>query len=1030
MGITQFIVDRKVFAYFFAVLLAVGGVLSFRTLGQLEDPDFTVKTGIVVTRYPGASPEQVELEVTNLLEQAIQELPAVRYLISWSRPGVSVIRVEIKEKYWGDRLPQVWDELRNKIGDAERFLPPGAQEPDISDDFSFVYGFVLALTGDGFSYNELEEYADGIKKELSIVPGVARVDLWGVQDKVIYLDVSQTQIANFGLTNEDVALTAAIQNKVVDAGYVDIGDRRIRVAPTGEFTSPEEIGSLAVRTSLLDTLTNVMDQTDATAPGTSELIRIEDVATVREGYLDPPRWQMRYNGQPALAIYAASLSGGNVVDTGRNLDRRIEEVLEQLPVGIELHKIAWQSDLVTTAIDSFMVSLAQAVAIVIVVLIIPSGVRMGLIIGSMLIFIILGTFICMAIVEIDLQRMSLGALIIALGMMVDNSCFVSDAMEVRMQKGMSRVQAAIESASSQAWPLLGATVIAIMTFYTIFASTASAGEYCATLFTVVACALMFSWLISMSLTPVMCIDLLPEPKKGGADPYQTGFFRAVRRVVTWTIRHRYLTLSILVSVLAVTLAFSGLVRQMFFPDATRNQLMLDYWAPEGTRIQDVSEGVKAIEKKLLENPRVESVSAFVGSGPPRFYLPVDPEGFNPAYAQLIVNTNSPEDVDPLVQEIEPWLKETIPVLTRLRKYGVGPSDTWKLEARISGPATADLAVLRELGEEAKAILRKSPLAREVRTEMRQSVSKIVPRYSQERGRWAVVSRQDLADTTKRAYDGVTVGLYREGDDLYPVIFRQIEEERAIVAGGFDALQIRPTLATHTVPMGQVVEGIDLEWEDPVIHRWQRRRAETVQCSPIDGETFPALRASVVDEFNALDLPPGYEIFWDGEFDSTQTAQTSLIPGLVPAGVLIMLIIMLLYNSIRTLLCILLVIPFAAIGILWGLVLLDSPLGFVAILGILSLMGMMIKNMIVMTNAIQTEIKEGLDPFQACVEAAVTQARPIMLAAGTTVLGVAPLLPDLFWNAMAVSIMAGLGVGSLFTIILFPTLYATLHGIRE
>ena len=294
----------------------------------------------------------------------------------------------------------------------------------------------------------------------------------------------------------------------------------------------------------------------------------------------------------------------------------------------------------------------------------------------------------------------------------------------------------------------------------------------------------------------------------------------------------------------------------------------------------------------------------------------------------------------------------------------------------------------------------------------------------------MVSRQDLADTTKRAYDGVTVGLYREGDDLYPVIFRQIEEERAIVAGGFDALQIRPTLATHTVPMGQVVEGIDLEWEDPVIHRWQRRRAETVQCSPIDGETFPALRASVVDEFNALDLPPGYEIFWDGEFDSTQTAQTSLIPGLVPAGVLIMLIIMLLYNSIRTLLCILLVIPFAAIGLLWGLVLLDSPLGFVAILGILSLMGMMIKNMIVMTNAIQTEIKEGLDPFQACVEAAVTQARPIMLAAGTTVLGVAPLLPDLFWNAMAVSIMAGLGVGSLFTIILFPTLYATLHGIRE
>jgi multidrug efflux pump subunit AcrB len=314
--------------------------------------------------------------------------------------------------------------------------------------------------------------------------------------------------------------------------------------------------------------------------------------------------------------------------------------------------------------------------------------------------------------------------------------------------------------------------------------------------------------------------------------------------------------------------------------------------------------------------------------------------------------------------------------------------------------------------------------------MRQPVKKVVPRFSQERGRWSVVSRQDVADTTKRAYDGMTVGLYRDADDLYPIIFRQVEEERAIVGGGLDALQIRPALATHTVPLGQVVQGIDLEWEDPVIHRWQRRRAETVQCSPIDGVTFPALYADVIDEFNALDLPPGYQIFWDGEFDSTVTAQNSLIPGVVPAMVVIMLIITLLYNSMRTLLCIFFVIPFAAIGVIWGLIALDSPLGFIAILGILSLMGMMIKNMIVMTNAIKNQIAAGLDPFNACVEAAVTQARPIMLAAGTTVLGVVPLLPDLFWNAMAASIMAGLSVGSVLTIVLFPTLYAMLHGIRE
>ncbi|MHC5064689.1 MAG: efflux RND transporter permease subunit, partial [Planctomycetota bacterium] len=424
MGITQFILERKVFAYFFASLLLVGGIFSFLSLGQLEDPDFTVKTGMVITSYPGASPEQVELEVTDRLEKAIQEIPAVRYLISWSRPGVSAIRIEVKQEYWEDRLPQVWNELRHKIRDVTPQLPPGVGAPEVLDDFSFVYGFVLGITGDGYSYKELEDYADSIKKELSVVPGVARVELWGTQDKVIYLDASQTQIANFGLTDEDVALTMAIQNKVVDAGSLDIADRRVRVAPTGEFRSPEEIGSLQVRTSLRDTLTNVMrrkEDLDSTAPGTSELIRVEDVATVRPGYMEPPRWLMRYNEQPALAIQVANVAGGNIVDTGHNLDRRLDELMEELPVGVELHKIAWQSDLVTSAIDSFMLSLVEAIAIVLVVLMIPSGFRMGLIIGSMLIFIILGTLIFMAIMGIDLQRMSLGALIIALGMMVDNS---------------------------------------------------------------------------------------------------------------------------------------------------------------------------------------------------------------------------------------------------------------------------------------------------------------------------------------------------------------------------------------------------------------------------------------------------------------------------------------------------------------------------------------------------------------------------------------------------------------------------------
>ncbi len=464
MGITAFIVERKIVAYFFVSLLGVGGVIGFSSLGQLEDPDFTVKTGVVVTRYPGASPEQVELEVTDRIEQAIQEMPQLDDLTSFSRAGVSLVTVDIKSEYWSDRLPQVWDELRKKIRDVTPEFPPGVETPDVSDDFNFVYGFVLAVTGDGFSYGELEDYVDGLKKELSLVPGVARVERWGVQDRVVYLDVAETQLAALGLTPAEIAETLQIQNRVLDAGSIDVQDRRLRVAPTGEFRSPVEIADLAVRSSLADTLDRLAapgmasgggqaipggdasiagstGRVSGTRPGSSELLRIRDVATVRSGYREPPRELMRFNGRPSIALSIANVAGGNVVDTGRALDARIEQILQRLPVGIELHKVAWQSDLVTESINSFMLSLAMAVGIVLVVLIIPTGLRMGVIIGSMLIFIILGTFVFMAIFGIDLQRMSLGALIIALGMMVDNSTFVADAMTVRMQQGMGRVQA-------------------------------------------------------------------------------------------------------------------------------------------------------------------------------------------------------------------------------------------------------------------------------------------------------------------------------------------------------------------------------------------------------------------------------------------------------------------------------------------------------------------------------------------------------------------------------------------------------------
>lgn len=1028
MNLARLALENRKVTYFAVFLLVVGGIASFLQLGQLEDPDFTVKTAVVVTSYPGASPAQVELEVTDRIEKAIQELPQLDSLYSISRAGLSVITVDIKQEYWADRLPQVWDDLRKKIRDIEPLLPPGAGRPKVADDFSFVYGFVLAVTGDGYSREELKTYVDALRKELSLVPGVARAELWGMPDRVVWVEVSQSQLSQLGLTPLAVAQTFQQQNAVLDAGSVDLGKVRLRIEPAGEFRSPEEIGDLVVRQSIADAFANLVVSSDDSLARSrsSELIRVRDVATVRAGTLEPPRWEMRFNSEYAQAISLANVAGGNVVQTGRAIDARLQELVRELPIGIEVHKVAWQSDLVTSAINDFMINLAEAIAIVLVVLAIPMGWRMGVIIGGALIFTILGTFMSMFVFGIDLQRMSLGALVIALGMMVDNAIVISDGIYTRLQRGMDGVKAAIETAAGAAWPLLGATIVAVMAFYPIFASPADAGEYCRSLFTVVAIALLLSWLLALTATPVMCLDLLKVESQPEGDAYSGGLYARFRALLEWAMRARLLFIGMMVALLALSVVGFGGVRQMFFPDSARAQLMVDYWAPEGTRIEQVLDDLRPIEARLLASEHVTDVATFVGQGPPRFYLPVDPEIPYASYAQLVVNTPTAADVDALIEEVTPWAVENVQdALIRARKYGVGPSDTWKVEARLSGPAEADLATLRRLAARGVDILEASPLAREVRTDMRQRTRKLVARYSQQQGRWANVTREDVAFSTKRAFDGAPVGLYREGYDLLPILVRDVDEERTRAAARLDLLQVGASLSAKTVPLATVSQGVALEWEDPIIVRWNRRRAVTVQATP-NGVTFPTLYAGVIDAFEAIELPPGFELFWDGEFDSQAVAEASLIPGIVPAAVVILFIIVALFNAFRPPLIILLTIPFVLIGITAGLLLTGAPFGFVALLGAMSLAGMMIKNAIVLLDQIKVEIAGGMMPYDAVVASAVSRLRPVVLAAATTVLGVIPLLQDVFWVSMAITIMAGLAFGTLLTMVVVPVLYALFY----
>jgi multidrug efflux pump subunit AcrB len=738
---------------------------------------------------------------------------------------------------------------------------------------------------------------------------------------------------------------------------------------------------------------------------------------------------MRFDGRRAQGLALASAAGGNVVETGRAIDRRLAELIADLPHGIEIERIAWQSDEVSASVNGFLVNLAQAVGIVLLVLTIPMGWRMGVIIGSGLILTILGTFMVMSVLGVDLQRMSLGALVIALGMMVDNSIVVADGVAVRLQRGMDRRQAAIESAEAPSGPLLGATFVAVMAFYPVFASPADAGEYCRTLFLVVAISLMLSWLIAVTVTPLQCMGLLKTSETGSDDdPYGGAFYDRFRALLAVAIRRRFLVLGAMVALLAASLFGFRWIPQMFFPASSRPQLMIDYWGPEGSRIQGVSASLGEIERKLLGSEHVAHVATFVGQGPPRFYLPVDPEGRNPTYGQPIVNTPTLDDVDAVIAEIEPWIVEHIPdAMVRVRKYGVGPSNTWTFEARFSGPAGADPRVLRRIGSEGLSLLRASPLAKDTRTDLRNQVLRIVPDYHQTNARWASVTRSEIAQTAKRSFDGLRVGLYREGTDLHPILLRHQPSEREAAASNFELLQIQAP-GNDVVPLSAVVSEIRAEWEDPIIVRSNRRRAVTVQGAE-KGVTFATLRESVLEGFDEIPLPSGYELTWDGEQKSSEEGQAGLIPGVTPAVVVMLAIIVALFNAVRPPLIIVLTIPFMFIGITTGLLVTQAAFGFVALLGAMSLAGMMIKNSIVLLDQVGVELEEGRPAYQAVIDAAVSRLRPVMLAAATTVLGVIPLLKDLFWVSMSVTIMAGLAFGTVLVMVLVPVLYATLYGLN-
>ena len=1020
MNITEFAVKNQVVTWLAVFLLLLGGLFSYEKLGKLEDPEFTIKTAVIVTQYTGAGPIEVEQEVTERIEIALQEIPEIDNVESVSRAGLSIVKIEIKNKYWSDQLPQIWDTLRRKIRNVENTLPAGASRPDIRDDFGDVFGFVLAVTGDGFTYNQLEKEVKRLKKKLSLVEDVSRVEYWGKQSRAIYLKVSESRLATLGITNNDLARALNFQNTQTASGNIYYHHQSARIEITGDFLTVDDIANLTVSPSL--------NRQNGTA-----LIKIKDIAEVKEEFIEPNLQTMRYNGEPAIGLAISNVAGSNIVKLGENLEIRLKELEAETPVGIEVNKVAWQADEVTAAIDNFIISLVEAVLIVLVVLAIAMGWRMGVIIGTALVLTILGTLIIMSLMGIDLQRMSLGALVIALGMMVDNAIVVGDGILVRINRGEDKVKAAIESARGPSMPLLGATVIAVLAFYPIGGSTENVGEYCLSLLQVVGISLLFSWIISVTVTPLQCVNLLKAQTDGeGQDPYGSAFFRAYRAFLEKAIKYKVVTLAVLVIMLLSSAWAFRFVPRSFFPDSSRPQFMIDLYAPSGTRTAETARLLERAEEKIVKMDGVESVSTFIASGPPRFYLPVEPEYFFPSYGQLIVTVDDYRKIDDIYAELQPSLDNDFPEAPtfRIRKYSVGPGNAWKFELRLSAPENASSEELRALANEGLEIVKDHPLVAHARLDWRERAPKLRVDYNQSEGQWARVNRQDLANSTQRAFDGLPIAQFRDGDELLPILLRNKDSEREDPSSLY-TVQVQQALSGKTIPLTQLTDEVKLEWEDPFIWRRDRLRTITIQAEPIAGVTLPSLRSKVMDQVKDFEanLPTGYSLEWGGEAESSRKSQASLVPGAIPAVVLMFFIIVLLFNALKPAFIIFLTIPLALIGIVGGLLSVQVSFGFMSLLGALSLTGMMIKNAIVLIDEIKLNQSLGQSDYDSIINAGLSRIRPVALAAATTVLGVIPLIQDVFWVSMAVTIMAGLAFGTVLTMIVVPVLYTIFYRIK-
>lgn len=1005
--IAVYFLENRTLSWFLLVLILAGGIYSYVNMGKLEDAPFTIKQAVVTTSYPGASPIEVQQQVTEVLEEAIQSLGELYYLKTDNRQGLSKITVYVKKEIRADEMQQLWDKLRRKVSDARSKLPAGAADPVVNDDFGDVLGVFYSLQGDGYSYREMEDWAQLLKKEMLKLKDVAKVELFGIQNRSIEISVNPATMAQRGVTIGDIANAFDKYNRVVDAGALETSSNRLRVEATGAFSTIEELQNMII------------------VSGSGEYFRLGDIAIVEESYVKPARNMMTVDNKPAVGIAISTVPDGNVVEMAELVAGRLEELKEQLPDGLVVKPIYDQGKESAVANEGFVWNLIISVLTVVAVLLFFIGFKNGILIGSGLVFSIFGTLIYMYGTGIALQRMSLAAIIIAMGMLVDNAIVVYDSALVNMSRGMKKSDAILAAVSDTAMPLLAATLIAVLTFMPVYLSPHITGEILSTLFIVIAVSLLLSWVLSITQNVFFIQEFVGQPAKAvpAGELYKGKLYDRFRKVLDFAIRKKYAVVGAMVVLLGLSLWGFRYVPSVFMPQLNKQYFTVDMWLPEGSRIEETQRCMAQLVDSLEQFDEVVQVSSYIGQTAPRFYLANASYGPQPNYASCLVEVETPEKSRALQEQLETKVDRYVPgALVRVNRFELNTVPQALIEARFCGD---DPMVLDSLTNVALEIMRKNPKAKNVRNEWGNMAMMVNVDFDAVNAGKINISKADMMNAVKSVNDGVPVGIYRDVEKKVPVLLRteldnQTDIDRladlAVWNGG------------NTAPLGQVTKDIGIGWEFPLVRTYDRRLSMAAQCDVQPGCTMAEVHKEIREEIESIKLPEGYTFFWDSQYKDQKEAMAALAKYFPLAILFLALILIALFHNFRQPLIIFLILPLSLIGMVVGLLLTGFDFGFFCMAGWLGLLGMIIKNVIVLLDEVNIQRRAGVDSYRAVIEATVSRARPVLMAAITTIFGMIPLLFDVVFSGMAATIVFGLTFATLLTLVVTPSLYAIFYKI--